>query len=312
MSTSNTAPDTSLDAVHLDEVADGVFAYIQPDGTWWINNCGALAGPDRTVVIDTCGTERRTRHMIDTVTGRTGTRVSTLVNTHHHGDHTHGNHLLDDALVVGHEKCRDLIVEHGITHYEGVFEVEDWGDLRPRPPELTFRDSITLHVGDVRAELHHPGVAAHTTNDVVVWLPGPKVLFAGDLLFNGGTPFAVMGSIAGSLQAMEFLRGFGAETVVPGHGEVCGPGHIDLVESYYRFVQRTATDAKAAGLAPLEAAREADLGEFAALSDTERLVANLHRAYAELDGLPPGGDMDLTAAITDMITINGGPIRCLV
>lgn len=40
--------DTSLDAVHLDEVADGVFAYVQPDGTWWINNCGALAGPDRT------------------------------------------------------------------------------------------------------------------------------------------------------------------------------------------------------------------------------------------------------------------------
>lgn len=303
-------PATSPDDAHLDEVADGVFAYIQPDGTWWINNCGALAGPDRTVLIDTCGTERRTRRLIDTVHDRTEHRVSTLINTHHHGDHTHGNYLLDDAVIVAHDRCRELIVEHGITHYEGVFEVEEWGELRPRAPELTFSDAITLHVGDIRAELYYAGVAAHTTNDIVVWLPEQSVLFTGDLVFNGGTPFAVMGSIAGGRQAMSFLRRFNATTIVPGHGEVCGPEHIDVVDSYFAFVERTAAEAHAAGLSPMEAAREAELGDFAELSDGERLVANLHRAYAEIDGLPPGGDLDLSAAIGDMITWNGGPIRC--
>lgn len=303
-------PATSPDNAHLDEVADGVFAYIQPDGTWWINNCGALAGPDRTVLIDTCGTERRTRRLIDTVYDRTGHRVSTLINTHHHGDHTHGNYLLDDAVIIAHDRCRELIVEHGITHYEGVFEVEEWGDLQPRAPELTFSDAITLHVGDIRAELYYAGVAAHTTNDIVVWLPEQSVLFTGDLVFNGGMPFAVMGSIAGGRQAMSFLRRFTATTIVPGHGEVCGPEHIEVVDSYFAFVEQTAAEAHAAGLSPMQAAREAELGEFAELSDGERLVANLHRAYAEIDGLPPGGDLDLTAAIGDMITWNGGPIRC--
>jgi cyclase len=115
---SNSAPaDISPDAAHLDEVAAGVFGYVQPDGTWWINNCGVIAGPDRTVLIDTCGTERRTRHLLETVQARTGTRVSTLVDTHHHGDHTHGNYLVDESVIVGHELCRELIVGHGITKY---------------------------------------------------------------------------------------------------------------------------------------------------------------------------------------------------
>ena len=69
--------------------------------------------------------------------------------------------------------------------------------------------------------------------------------------------------------------------------------------------------AKRAGLSPLDAAREADLGEFSTLSDPERLVGNLHRAYAELDGAEPGAPIDIIAALGDMITFNGGrPLRC--
>lgn len=43
------------------EVSDGVFAYVQPDGSWYINNTGFLAAADGVVSIDTCSTERRTR-----------------------------------------------------------------------------------------------------------------------------------------------------------------------------------------------------------------------------------------------------------
>ena len=67
---------------------------------------------------------------------------------------------------------------------------------------------------------------------------------------------------------------------------------------------------KAAGLSPLELAKETDLGEFAALSEQERLPGNLHRAYAELDGAEWGAQIDLAAAVMDMVAINRGPIRC--
>src|SRR5262249_47281459 len=49
------------------EVADGVFAYIQPDGTWWINNTGFLVGRHRVTAVDACATERRTRAFLDTI-----------------------------------------------------------------------------------------------------------------------------------------------------------------------------------------------------------------------------------------------------
>jgi len=65
-------------------------------------------------------------------------------------------------------------------------------------------------------------------------------------------------------------------------------------------------------LTPLETARQIDLGRFAELSDAERIVGNLHRAYAELDGAEPGARIDTSSALRDMVTYNGGqPLRCL-
>ncbi|MBV9174268.1 MAG: MBL fold metallo-hydrolase [Chloroflexi bacterium] len=61
--------------------------------------------------------------------------------------------------------------------------------------------------------MHAVPVPAHTTNDVVVWLPEQSVMFTGDLLCVGGTPFVPMGSVSGSLRALEWLRGFDARTL---------------------------------------------------------------------------------------------------
>ena len=187
----------------------------------------------------------------------------------------------------------------------------DFGYLEIEPPFVTFTDRLDLHVDDLLVELHYIGTPAHTTNDVVAWIPERRVLFTGDLVFNGGAPFAVMGSIAGSLLALERLAAFAPEVVVPGHGDVCGSEVFEGIRRYLEFVQHTAAESKAAGLSPLDAARKADVGPFAGLGEAERIVGNLHRAYAELDGAPPGAPIDLGAAIGDMVAYNGGPLRCL-
>ena len=87
---------------------------------------------------------------------------------------------------------------------------------------------------------------------------------------------------------LEELKRLPATTIVPGHGAVSGPGLIDDVLGYLRFVTGAAAAAREAGLSPLDAARQLDLGPYAGLLDAERIVGNLHRAYAELDGAPPG------------------------
>ena len=305
--------DGPIDPPHTEEVSDGVFAYVQPDGTWWINNTGFIIAPDGVVAIDTCATELRTRLFLDAVGAVTTQPIRVLINTHHHGDHTHGNDLTHPATIVGHEKCREMVIASGISHFPGVWESRDWGQLRLAPPMVTFQDRVDVWSGDLKLEVHYIGAPGHTTNDSIVWIPERKVLFSGDLVFNGGMPFVVMGSVSGSRVAIEKLRTFNPEVIVPGHGPVCDPGILDGIDRYFAFVQHVATNAVAAGMSPLEAAREADSSEFAHLSDGERLVGNLHRAMFEERGGQPGAPMDLTQVIGDMITFNGGkPLRCRV
>ncbi|MFI0407333.1 MBL fold metallo-hydrolase [Actinomadura sp. 3N508] len=306
------APGEGPGSPRLQEVSDGVFAYVQPDGTWWINNTGFLAGARGVISVDSCSTERRTRAYLEAIRSVTGAPVRTLVNTHHHGDHTFGNYLFSGATVVGHEETRAGAIAWGKPFDEPFWTKVDWGAVELEPPFLTYRDGVTLWVDDLRCEVRHVGMPAHTTNDSIVWIPDRRVLFCGDLLFNGGTPFLMQGSVAGAIKVLEeVVAPLDAEVIVPGHGPVAGPELIDRVVAYARFVQATARAGKAAGLAPLEAAREADLGPFAELTDAERLVGNLHRAYAELDGLEPGAPIDLVAALDDMIEFNGGrPLTC--
>src|SRR3954464_3925960 len=96
---STAAPGTVLrgGVPRVEEVGDGLFAYIQPDGSWMVNNTGFLVGPDGVVSVAACSTAPRTRAYLDSVRSVTGREVRTLVNTHHHPDHTAGNGLLPGA-----------------------------------------------------------------------------------------------------------------------------------------------------------------------------------------------------------------------
>ncbi|MFD0683359.1 MBL fold metallo-hydrolase [Actinomadura fibrosa] len=307
------APDREgTGAPRLEEVSEGIFAYVQPDGTWWINNTGFLTGARGVVSVDACSTERRTRAYLDAIRSVTSRPVRTLVNTHHHGDHTFGNYLFSGATVVGHERSREGVIAWGKPFDEPFWTKVDWGDVEIEPPFLTYTDGVTLWVDDLRCEVRYVGTPAHTPADSIVWIPERRVLFCGDLLFNGGTPFLMQGSVAGAIKVLsEVLAPLDAATIVPGHGPVAGPELIDDVLGYLRFVQSTAASAKSAGLSPLEAARETDLGPYSELTDSERLVGNLYRAYAELDGAEPGAQIDLFAAMNDMVTYNGGrPLTC--
>jgi cyclase len=299
-----------LGAPELHEVGDGVFAYIQPDGSWFINNTGFVVGSSSVISIDSCSTERRTRAFRKQISAITPSAITTLVNTHNHGDHTYGNSLIGAATIVGHEKCRTQIIKNGLPADTGIFEPIEWGDLALAPPTVTFDDRIRLWSDDQPVELSYVGQAAHTTNDILIWLPDQQVLFCGDLLFNGGTPFLLSGSVAGAIDVLtNVLAPIPAKTIIPGHGAPCDRALIATIVDYLQFVLATARSGRDAGLSPLEVARETDLGEYTPWLDSERIVGNLHRAYADLD--PASPDVDMATALTDMVTYNGGkPLSC--
>lgn len=301
----NRATGRAIAQPRLEEVAERIHAYIQPDGSWCLSNAGLLVGDRSALLIDTASTETRARALREAAGTLTSLPPRTLVNTHHHGDHTYGNFVFPEATIVAHHLARREILAAG-RQLHLIWPDVNWGDIKIVPPDVTFTDRLTVYAGDLEVQLIHLG-PAHTTNDVVAWIPEHSVLFAGDLVFNGGTPFCLMGSIAGCLDAIGYLRDLNPAIVVPGHGGVTGPGVFDANASYLRWIQETARSARSAGLTPLGAACEADLGVYASLLDPERIVGNLHRAYAEQeDGAVRGAALDIASIFLEMAEYNGG------
>jgi cyclase len=296
----------------LEEIADGVFAYVQPHGGWCVNNAGILVGREGTVLIDTVATRPRAVRLREQVEKLSSGPVRTIVNTHHHGDHTFGNcEFGTGPTVIAHELAVGEMIEAGLG-LTGLWPDVDWGELELVLPSVTFADRLTIHVDSRRVELLYVG-PAHTTNDVVAWLPEERVLFTGDVVMSGCTPFVLMGSVSGSLTALQRLRELDPLVVVSGHGPVSGPESIDTTERYLLRLQEIAEDGVSQGLTPLDAARTADLGDLAELLDTERIVGNLHRAYAERAGEPAGAALDVVEkAFYEMVEYNNGALpKCL-
>ncbi|MFJ8043422.1 MBL fold metallo-hydrolase [Kitasatospora sp. NPDC096147] len=296
-------------------VADGVHAYVQEPGGWCVNNAGVVVGEDAVLVVDTAATERRAlalRAAVDSV-ARGPRRI--LVSTHHHGDHTFGNHVFGGphSLLIGHQAGTAELLRKG-TALQKMWPQVEWGSTPVVLPSLTVREGATLNLGGTEVELIHPGVA-HTSDDLAVWLPEQRVLFAGDLVFSGAAPFVLMGSLSGSLRALDLLRELDPLVVVGGHGPVGGPELLDFTEGYLRWVAGLARRGLTDGLDPLATAQRAQRAEpdaYAGLLDAERLVGNLHRAFHEAAGGVPGARIESAPAMREMVVLNGGrPLRCL-
>jgi len=115
-------------------------------------------------------------------------------------------------------------------------------------------------------------------------------------------------SLRSALAACAYLSPIPARTIVAGHGAPCDGALIPTTITYLEFVLTTAEAGRVAGLTPLEVARDLDLDEYAGWLDSERIVGNLHRAYRDLDR--SGDEVDLLAALRDMIDYNGGKPSC--
>lgn len=292
----------------LEEIAEGVHAFLQPDGGWCLSNAGLLVERGGSVLVDTAATEARARRLRALAVKVAAAPPKVIVNTHSHGDHTFGNFVFPEALVMGHERTRREAEEAGM-HLTRLWPQVDWGDVELVLPHLTFTGRVTMQLGEHDVELHSFG-PAHSGCDTVVWMPRRRVLFAGDLVMSGVTPFVLTGSVSGLRSAVARLREFDAQTIVPGHGPVGGPELLDTTERYLNWLTGLARAGLAEGLTALQAAGEADLGEFAELLDSERLAPNLHRAYNELRGGTHGVFAEVGAMFDAMVALHGGIPEC--
>jgi cyclase len=176
----------------------------------------------------------------------------------------------------------------------------DFTGITPTPATRTFERRLTLDIGGTPVEVYNLG-PAHTGGDSVVWVPTERTLYAGDLLFIGGTPISWAGPISNWIRACAFMLDLPAEFVVPGHGPVTDASGILAVRDYLQFVRDQAAERHARGMSPEEAMRDIALGRFAELDACGRLAQNVLAVYYELDpGLERVNTVEVFRHIADL------------
>jgi cyclase len=286
----------------LHEVGDGLYAYLQPDGSWGWSNAGLIVDGDRTLLVDTLYdldlTEQMLRSMRRAVPA--ATRIDTLVNTHANGDHCYGNQLVDGARIIASERtaaemtelppaAMALMVERAPEMGElGAFFLEcfgafDFKGIELVLPEQTFSGELGLRVGELELRLLEVG-PAHTRGDTLVHVPAQRVLFCGDILFSGAHPVVWEGPVSNWIAACDRILAMDVEVLVPGHGPLAGPDAIRELKAYFEYLYAHARASYAEGMTVLQAARSISLERWADWGEGERLAVNVANIYRECSG----------------------------
>ena len=299
----------------LHEIADGVWAYLQPDGGWGWSNAGLITGDGSSLLVDTLFDLRLTADMLEVMraTSPAAQHIGTVVNTHANGDHCYGNSLLGDAQIIATARCAEEMRELPAAamaamlrstdalgaagqFLQRIFSPFSFEDVPLTLPTRLFEGRLDLHVGDRAVSLLEVG-PAHTGGDAVVHLPEAGIVFTGDILFHGGHPIVWAGPVANWIAACDRVLALQPSVVVPGHGPLATPAALVDLKEYFMLLTSEARTRYEAGLSPLEAARDIDLGPYAGWSEAERVVANVHALYRDFgdpssaDALTLMGDM---------------------
>ena len=203
-------------------------------------NIGLVVTARHAVLIDS-QFEPLVPGLLETVRTVTDKPVKYLINTHVHGDHTGGNRALASQVtaIIAHANVRRRLEAE-----QAKLPPAQRGGL----PELLLGSQdaaeqarLDIHLDDTDLHLVHRG-PAHTDGDVIVGVPGTRMLHMGDLFFNGILPFVDTergGSFDGLVSQLDWLASWVPEDVkiIPGHGPVCGKAQLLRYRDFLKAVQ---------------------------------------------------------------------------
>jgi glyoxylase-like metal-dependent hydrolase (beta-lactamase superfamily II) len=226
--------------------------------------------------------------------------IGMLVNTHANGDHCYGNQLVAGARIIASARTAEEMLEVPPermamllkqapalgalgTFASRVFGSFDFENITLTPPDQTFEGQLDLRVGTKEVRLLEVG-PAHTRGDTLVYVPGDRVVFSGDILFIEGHPIMWAGPVGNWIRACDTILDLDVETIVPGHGPLTDKQGVARLKEYWEYLLQEVRQRYEAGLSAQEAARDIPMDAYAAWNDAERLVVNVASIYRELSG----------------------------
>jgi glyoxylase-like metal-dependent hydrolase (beta-lactamase superfamily II) len=277
-------PMNAVRVSHSVWYVEGVSALGSTANQNFISNAAFVVTSAGVVVIDALGSPILAERLLAEIRKVTPKPVTHVIVTHYHADHIYGLQTLrqQGARVIAHRSAGEYLnsdtarlrLEHSRR------EIAPWVNAQTVlvPPDQWLDGDLTLEVGSTTLLIRHAG-PAHTPEDLVVYVPSEKVLFAGDLVFRNRIPFVGQADSRRWIQALEHLLSFDATTIVPGHGPLSRDARKDmeLTRDYLVYLREKMGQA-ARNLEPFEDAyRATDWSRFDGLPLFQ--VANRMNAY---------------------------------
>ncbi|OGT79176.1 MAG: MBL fold metallo-hydrolase [Gammaproteobacteria bacterium RIFCSPLOWO2_02_FULL_61_13] len=187
-------------------------------------NTGVIIGTDAVMVIDTQATPIMAKDVIRRIRKVTDKPIKYVVLTHYHAVRVLGASAYGAEHVIASQDTYDLIVERGTQDYKSEFErfprLFRGDDSIPGLtwPTLTFKGEMTLWLGKLEVKLMQLG-RGHTKGDTVVWLPGDRVLFSGDLVEYAATPYTGDAYLTDWPATLDRIAALKPRALVPGRGD---------------------------------------------------------------------------------------------
>jgi glyoxylase-like metal-dependent hydrolase (beta-lactamase superfamily II) len=205
----------------FDELAPGVFA-LTAEGD---PNSGVIVGDDSVLVIDDRATPVMAKELVAHIRKVTDKPIRHVLLTHYHAVRVLGTAGYEERInVIASDVTRGMIVERGAQDMES--EIQRFPRLfRAKEtipgltwPNVVFHKQLTLWLGSREVQIIHAG-RGHTAGDTIAWLPKERVLFSGDLVEYGATPYCGDAHFTDWPGTLERVASFGAQALVPGRGE---------------------------------------------------------------------------------------------
>ena len=303
----------------LEDLGAGLYAWLQPDGSWGYSNAGLVTDAGRSLLVDTLFDLRLTREMLSAMADATpaANSIDTLVNTHANGDHCYGNQLVGEATIIASRASAAEMAqvppaamaeilrsapELGAAgaFLERIFGAFDFEGIVSTPPNQTFEGELVQHVGDKAVHLIEVG-PAHTRGDVLVHVPADEAVFTGDILFIDGTPILWEGPVDNWIRACDRIIAMKPRIIVPGHGPLTDIQGVAAMREYLVYIRDEAHRRYEAGMPAAEAARDIALDDYSSWLDAERIVVNVHTLYRGFgDSTPPPNTVELFPLMAEL------------
>jgi glyoxylase-like metal-dependent hydrolase (beta-lactamase superfamily II) len=230
--------------MHRERVSENVF-WFQSEIYAQVT-AGVIVGPQWAVLIDTLALPEETLGMREFIEHELGVQVRYVINTHYHADHTWGNCFFPGATVIGHAKCRELLIEYGVPSLESARKQNpSLKQVKIVPPHLTFESGeLTMRVGKKNLILSQ--TFGHSEDGISILVEEDRVLFAGDAFMS--LPYIVDGNIDDLLASIKRIGKLGLENIIQGHGDIILRGEIDAaVKENLNYLNNIKKAVKSAG-----------------------------------------------------------------